>query len=293
MGAEWEVQESVQTRVVRVHQSLVHLHLGVEPRSAGEEATQDAEVRGGVVHHGRDGQELRGRGGGGGARERARASRRCATRRWEWAGGRSTNLDRRRRAPGRARRPIGRRGCRREGDGRRGRRRHPPGGASRRGPRTFARTARWGVDGGAIRVRGRRVRTRVAGRRGGDARASRGVRASPVRCGGGRGVRATREPAAVERRTPRRRRARHAAGNANRRHAAKRKRRHHREKVASRSGSAPSRRGQAVRRLGRRRRAARARVTAQESFRVRSALVCYSKEILALRSRLVASRPRA
>ena len=83
------------------------------------------------------------RGGGGGARERARASRRCATRRWEWAGGRSTNLDRRRRAPGRARRPIGRRGCRREGDGRRGRRRHPPGGASRR-PRTFARTARWG-----------------------------------------------------------------------------------------------------------------------------------------------------
>ena len=168
-------------------------------------------------------------------------------------------------------------------------------GALRAGVRARSRVPRGGgVDGGAIRVRGRRVRTRVAGRRGGDARASRGVRASPVRCGGGRGVRATREPAAVERRTPRRRRARHAAGNANRRHAAKRKRRHHREKVASRSGRAPSRRGQAVRRLGRRRRAARyKRVTAQESFRVRSALVCYSKEILALRSRLVASRPRA
>ena len=235
-----------------MHQGLVHLHLGVEPRLAGEEATQDAEVRGGVVHHGRDGQELRGRGGGGGARERARASRRCATRRWG-GGGRSTNRDRRRRAPGRARRPIGRRGCRREGDGRRVADDILQG-ASRRGPRTFARTARWGVDGGAVRVRGRRVRTASPD----DAAATRARRE------GSRVARPWRRP-----RRPRDARTRggRATNTASPSRAPRRRERESTtrrgaeasppsRKVASRRGARRSRRGQAVR-LGRRRRAAR------------------------------------
>ena len=58
MAGDGEIQKPIETRMVGVPQRLINLHLRVQPGVLREQAHEVAEVRRGVLHHGRDGEFL-------------------------------------------------------------------------------------------------------------------------------------------------------------------------------------------------------------------------------------------